>query len=170
MRVDSGVIEGSEVVGLYDPLLAKLVVWDTDRERARRRMLRALDEYVIEGVTTLLGFHRSLLEHPCFVGGETCFGLVEQIAEGVEAELSAPSTPAPARVREEVVGVELDGRRFEVTLLRPEPPHAELQRRRRERRATGAATRQPEKPSSARCRAPSSPSRWPRATQCARAR
>ncbi len=70
------------MVGLYDPLVAKLIVWDTDRERARRRMLRALDEYTIEGVTTLVGFHRALLEHPCFVAGETCFGLVESIAEG----------------------------------------------------------------------------------------
>jgi acetyl-CoA/propionyl-CoA carboxylase, biotin carboxylase, biotin carboxyl carrier protein len=138
VRVDSGVTEGSEVVGLYDPLLAKLVVWDEDRERARRRMLRALDEYVIEGVTTLVGFHRALLEHPCFVAGETCFGLVERIAEGAEAAPSALGAPGLARVREEVVGVELDGRRFEVTLLRQEPPHAELQRRRRERRGDGA--------------------------------
>jgi acetyl-CoA/propionyl-CoA carboxylase, biotin carboxylase, biotin carboxyl carrier protein len=137
VRVDSGVTEGSEVVGVYDPLLAKLVVWDKDREQARRRMLRALDEYVIEGVTTLVGFHRALLDHPCFAAGETCFGLVERIAEGVKAEPTAPSAPGPARVREEVVGVELDGRRFEVTLLRPEPPHAELQRRRRERRGDG---------------------------------
>ena len=141
VRVDSGVTEGSEVVGLYDPLLAKLVVWDEDRERARRRMLRALDEYVIQGVTTLVEFHRALLDHPCFVAGETCFGLVERIAEGVEAAPSPPGATGaqgPARVREEVVGVELDGRRFEVTLLRPEPPHVELQRRRRERRGDGA--------------------------------
>ena len=82
VRVDSGVAEGSEVVGLYDPLIAKLVVWDTDRERARRRMLRALDEFVIEGVTTLVGFHRALLAHPCFVAGETCFGLVEHDRRG----------------------------------------------------------------------------------------
>ena len=136
VRVDSGVTEGSEVVGIYDPLLAKLVVWDTDREQARRRMLRALDEYAIEGVTTLVGFHRALLDHPCFAAGETCFGLVERIAEGVKAEPSARA-PEPARVGEEVIGVELDGRRFEVTLLRPEPPHAELQRRRRERRGDG---------------------------------
>ena len=133
VRVDSGVIAGSEVVGLYDPLVAKLVVWDTDRERARRRMLRALDEYVIDGVTTLVPFHRALLEHPCFVAGETCFGLVEQIAEGVKPDAGAPSAPGPTRVQAEVLGVELDGRRFEVTLLRPEPPHAGLARRRRER-------------------------------------
>ena len=102
VRVDSGVEEGSEVVGLYDPLVAKLVVWDADREHARRRMLRALDEYVIQGVTTLVEFHRALLDHPCFVAGETCFGLVERIAEGVEA---APSPPgAMARLRRDCAG------------------------------------------------------------------
>ena len=77
VRVDSGVIEGSEVVGLYDPLVAKVCVWDVDRERARLRMLRALDELVVEGVTTLAGFHKALLRHPCFVEATTCHGLVE---------------------------------------------------------------------------------------------
>jgi acetyl-CoA/propionyl-CoA carboxylase biotin carboxyl carrier protein len=137
VRVDSGVTEGSEVVGLYDPLVAKLIVWDTDRERARRRMLRALDEYTIEGVTTLIGFHRALLEHPCFAAGETCFGLVESIAESVPEDERPARLLAEARVREQPVAIELDGRRFEVTLLRPEPPHEELARRRRERRGDG---------------------------------
>ena len=137
VRVDSGVTEGSEIVGIYDPLVAKLVVWDADRERARRRMLRALDEYVIEGVTTLIGFHRALLEHPCFVSGETCFGLVEQIAEDVPEERPSARTGASGRSQEQVVGVELDGRRYEVAVLRPEPPHAELARRRRERSRDG---------------------------------
>jgi acetyl-CoA/propionyl-CoA/long-chain acyl-CoA carboxylase, biotin carboxylase, biotin carboxyl carrier protein len=139
VRVDSGVTEGSEIVGIYDPLVAKLIVWDSDRERARRRMLRALDEYVIEGVTTLLGFHRSLLEHPCFVAGETCFGLVETIAEqSPEPRPAVTHTAASARTQKQVVGVELDGRRFEVAVLRPEPPHADLARRRRERTRDGA--------------------------------
>jgi acetyl-CoA/propionyl-CoA carboxylase, biotin carboxylase, biotin carboxyl carrier protein len=137
VRVDSGVTAGSEVVGLYDPLVAKLIVWDTDRERARRRMLRALGEYEIEGVPTLIGFHRALLEHPCFVAGETCFGLVETIAEAAPADGVPARVLGPARAREEVVGVELDGRRFDVTLLRPEPPHAELARRRRARSGDG---------------------------------
>jgi acetyl-CoA/propionyl-CoA carboxylase biotin carboxyl carrier protein len=144
VRVDSGVVAGSEVVGLYDPLVAKLVVWDADRERARRRMLRALEEYVIEGVTTLLGFHRALLEHPCFAAGENCFGVVESESLAAHAaELSSAGARAPrdggvTRLREQRVGVELDGRRFDVTLLRPEPPHAELARRRRERVGGGA--------------------------------
>jgi acetyl-CoA/propionyl-CoA carboxylase biotin carboxyl carrier protein len=101
-------------------------------------MLRALDEYAIEGVTTLIGFHRALLDHPCFVAGETCFGLVETIAETAAADGRPPRDLAgPARAREEVVGVELDGRHFEVTVLRPEPPYAELARRRRERTGNG---------------------------------
>ncbi|MGH3043427.1 MAG: acetyl/propionyl/methylcrotonyl-CoA carboxylase subunit alpha [Gaiellaceae bacterium] len=137
VRVDSGVTEGSEIVGIYDPLVAKLVVWDSDRERARRRMLRALGEYVIEGVTTLIGFHRALLEHPCFVAGETCFGLVEEIAEHAP-EPKAAARAGSGRAQEQIVGVELDGRRFEVALLLPEPPHAELARRRRERTRDGA--------------------------------
>ena len=137
VRVDSGVTDGSEIVGIYDPLVAKLVVWDSDRERARRRMLRALDEYVIEGVTTLIGFHRALLEHPCFVAGETCFGLVESIAEHAP-EPKAVARAGSGRAQEQIVGVELDGRRFEVALLLPEPPHAELARRRKERARDGA--------------------------------
>jgi acetyl-CoA/propionyl-CoA carboxylase, biotin carboxylase, biotin carboxyl carrier protein len=138
IRVDSGVAAGSEVVAVYDPLVAKLVVWDADRERARRRMLRALDEYVIEGVTTLLEFHRALLEHPCFVAGETCFGLVETIAEQTPEPKRAGRAALAGRAQEQVVGVELDGRRFEVAVLRPEPPYAELARRRRERTRGGA--------------------------------
>src|SRR5580765_905244 len=77
VRVDSGVVAGSEISPLYDPMVAKLVVHGVDREHARRRMLRALDEFVVEGVRTLIGFHKALLTEPCFVDGETCHGLVE---------------------------------------------------------------------------------------------
>jgi acetyl-CoA/propionyl-CoA carboxylase, biotin carboxylase, biotin carboxyl carrier protein len=142
-RVDSGVAVGSEVVGLYDPLISKLVVHGLDRDHARRRMLRALEEYEIGGVATLLGFHRALLEHPCFVAGQTCQGVVEskELAERAE-QLSHQSTALTAspdgRVRERVSSVELDGRLYEVKALIPEPPFAELARRRRERTGRGA--------------------------------
>ena len=148
VRVDSGVVAGSEVVALYDPLVAKLCVWDVDRESARRRMLRALGEFVVEGVTTLVGFHRALLSHPCFVAGETCHGLVEseelaRTAVALEGSTAAPVASNGGATRERATSVELDGRRFDVTLLVPEPPHAELARRRKERRGgavTGGAT------------------------------
>ena len=142
VRVDSGVAAGSEVPELYDPLMAKLVVHGIDREHARRRMLRALSEFEIGGITTLLGFHRALLEHPCFVAGETCHGVVESEELAREAvQLSHETTKIQAasdgRLRERVTTVELDGRRFEVAALVPEPPYAELARRRRERTAGG---------------------------------
>ena len=72
----TGIEAGDEVTALYDPMIAKLIVHDVDRERAIARMQRA-GEFVIEGPPTLLGFHRALLEHPCFVGGGTCEGIVE---------------------------------------------------------------------------------------------
>ena len=142
VRVDSGVEAGSEILGLYDPMVAKLCIWDTDRERARRRMLRALEEFVVEGVATLVPFHRALLAHPCFVAGTTCEGIVESAELAGQAVALASSTPtaAPAtngREQARAVGVEIEGRRFEVTLFEPEPPHAALARRRRDRVATG---------------------------------
>ena len=143
VRVDSGVVEGSEISGLYDPMIAKLCVWDTDRERARARMLRALDEFEIEGVKTLVGFHKALLQRPCFAAGETCHGVVESEELAQEAEQLSHGTTSVARapdgrVREHAIEVEVDDRRFEVKLLRPEPPFAELARRRRERSGVAA--------------------------------
>ena len=138
VRVDSGVTSGSEVVGLYDPLIAKLCAHGIDRDHARRRMLRALGEYEIDGVKTLVGFHRALLDHPCFSAGETCRGITEskELAEDAE-QLSHLTTNLAARsdgrVLERRIQAEVEGRRFEVKVLTPEPPHAELARRRRDR-------------------------------------
>ncbi len=71
VRVDSGVVEGTVVSGLYDPMFAKLIVWDEDRELARRRMLRALGEFEIGGVTTLIPLHIAIMQHPEFAAGGT---------------------------------------------------------------------------------------------------
>ncbi|MEX2211623.1 MAG: acetyl-CoA carboxylase biotin carboxylase subunit [Gaiellaceae bacterium] len=151
VRVDSGVGEGSEVLPLYDPMIAKLVVHGRDREQARLRMLRALDEFEVGGVATLLGFHRALLSHPCFVEGSTCEGLVESELLAERAQDLSKTAMSPhltttiggasdgVHLRQRTSAVEVDGRRFEVTLSEPEPPWAELARRRRDRaRGTGA--------------------------------
>jgi acetyl-CoA/propionyl-CoA carboxylase, biotin carboxylase, biotin carboxyl carrier protein len=144
VRVDSGVAEGVEVSALYDPMVMKLCVHGRDREHARARMLRALGELEIGGITTLVGFHRALLRHPCFAEGATCHGVVEseQLAEQAR-ELSHRTTSVAAasdgRVAGRVRAIELEGRRFEVTVLEPEPPWAELGRRRRDRRRLGGS-------------------------------
>jgi acetyl-CoA/propionyl-CoA carboxylase biotin carboxyl carrier protein len=139
VRVDSGVRAGDEISDFYDPMIAKLVTHDTDRERARLRMLRALDEFVIDGPRTLLGFHRALLSTPCFVEGATCRGVVEseelaRLAEELEARGPASSAARSSSVRGQVVAVELDGRRHEVHVLTAEPPWVELARRHHDRK------------------------------------
>jgi acetyl-CoA/propionyl-CoA/long-chain acyl-CoA carboxylase, biotin carboxylase, biotin carboxyl carrier protein len=147
VRVDSGVRAGDEISGLYDPLIAKLIVHGVDREHARRRMLRALEEFVVEGPPTLIGFHRALLDHPCFAAGATCHGVVEspELAEQAE-ELShrqttlAASSDGVRPTRPLPVPVELDGRRFEVRVQVAEPPWAELARARAQRAAGPGAS------------------------------
>jgi acetyl-CoA/propionyl-CoA carboxylase, biotin carboxylase, biotin carboxyl carrier protein len=143
VRVDSGVAAGYEVSGAYDPMVAKLIVHGVDREHARRRMLRALDEFWIEGPATLIGFHKALLSHPCFVAGETCHGVVESEELAARAAELGADPPLPprgssvlpgtSRAVERIRTVEVNGRRFEVRLSEPEPEWVTLARRRRER-------------------------------------
>jgi acetyl-CoA/propionyl-CoA carboxylase biotin carboxyl carrier protein len=151
VRVDSGIRSGDEISGLYDPLIAKLIVHDVDREHARRRMLRALEEFVVDGPPNLLGFHRALLETPCFVSGGTCAGVVEseELARRAQELQEQPGrrsrgVAAATDGREQLISVEIDGRRHEVRIHAPEPPWAEVARRHKERskgiagNATGA--------------------------------
>jgi acetyl-CoA/propionyl-CoA carboxylase biotin carboxyl carrier protein len=77
VRVDSGVTTGSEVTPMYDPMVAKLIAWDVDREHATRRMLRALGEYEIGGLVTLIPFHRAILATEQWARGETARDLLE---------------------------------------------------------------------------------------------
>src|SRR4051794_2395076 len=77
VRVDSGLEAGGEVTPLYDPMVAKLITWDVDREKATARMLRALGEYEIEPLTTLIPFHAAILATEQWARGETCRDLTE---------------------------------------------------------------------------------------------
>src|SRR2546421_30667 len=137
VRVDSGVVAGSEISALYDPMIAKLVVHGVDREHARRRMLRALDEVAIDGVKTLVAVPKAPLTHPCFVDGATCHGVVEseQLAEQAQQLSHATTVPVTSdgSLRARPTAAELDGRRFDVRVLEPEPPWVELAERRRAR-------------------------------------
>ncbi|MBM3676956.1 MAG: acetyl-CoA carboxylase biotin carboxylase subunit [Actinobacteria bacterium] len=146
VRVDSGVRAGDEISGLYDPMIAKLIVRDTNRETARKRMLRALEEFVIGGPPTLIGFHRAMLQHPGFIAGETCHGAAEseeiaaqatayeqELAAKAAALTTASGNGAASRAVDRLVAVEVDGRSFDVRLHVPEAPWAESARRHAER-------------------------------------
>jgi acetyl-CoA/propionyl-CoA carboxylase biotin carboxyl carrier protein len=144
VRVDSGVAEGSVVSPLYDPMVAKLIVHGADRDDAIGKMLRALGEYRIGGVKTLIGFHKALLTHPCFRAGETCHGVVESLELAARADelggepVASGAANGSGPTVERVTWAEVDGRRVEVKVHLPEPGYRELGRRRRERAARGA--------------------------------
>jgi acetyl-CoA/propionyl-CoA carboxylase biotin carboxyl carrier protein len=125
VRVDSGVRAGSVVSPMYDPMIAKLVVWDADREQATARMLRALAEFRIEGLKTLIPFHRALLATEQWARGETCRDLLEDTAWLKTLAFPPPAEPAAADdepMIEQTYAVEVSGRRFDVRVIGP--PHA----------------------------------------------
>lgn len=121
VRVDSGVEGGAEVTPMYDPMVAKLIVWDVDREKATRRMLRALGEYNSGGLTTLIPFHEKILATEQWAKGETCRDLMED-REWLKSTAPADaSPPEPAEDGAEIVTrdykVEVSGKLFEVKVM-----------------------------------------------------
>jgi acetyl-CoA/propionyl-CoA carboxylase biotin carboxyl carrier protein len=123
VRVDSGVVEGGEVSPMYDPMVAKLIVWDADREQATARMLRALGEYEIGGLKTLIPFHQALLATPQWARGETCKDLLEDKQWLKTLAFPAPAPPTDddeqAEKVEQTYAVEVSGRRFDVRVIGP---------------------------------------------------
>jgi acetyl-CoA/propionyl-CoA carboxylase biotin carboxyl carrier protein len=121
VRVDSGVEGGGEVTPMYDPMVAKLVVWDVDREKATRRMLRALDEYDSGGLQTLIPFHKAILRTEQWAKGETCRDLME---DNEWLKSTAPpkvDAPEPSEEGAEIVTrdykVEVSGKLFDVKVI-----------------------------------------------------
>ncbi|MEX2253047.1 MAG: biotin/lipoyl-containing protein, partial [Thermoleophilaceae bacterium] len=125
VRVDSGVTAGSEISPLYDPMIAKLIVWDVDRESSTRRMRRALAEFEIEGLTTLIPFHLALLETDQWGAGETCRDLMTDkkwlkgLAEPKPGKAEDGEDEEPAIERS--YAVEVSGRRFDVKVIGAAP-------------------------------------------------
>jgi acetyl-CoA/propionyl-CoA carboxylase, biotin carboxylase, biotin carboxyl carrier protein len=123
IRVDSGVEEGGEVSPMYDPMVAKLIVWDADREQATQRMLRALSEYEIEGLKTLIPFHQALLASEQWAKGETCRDLLEDkkwlktLAFEAPAGVAASGDEEAEEKVQRTYEVEVSGKRFDVRVL-----------------------------------------------------
>ena len=103
VRVDSGVYEGYEVPQYYDPLLMKIIVWGRDREEARLRMLRALEETVVEGVRNNVAFHQLVFEDEAFAKGDLTTRFVEErrVVERLRS-FRARRRPLPWRSQREV--------------------------------------------------------------------
>jgi len=119
VRMDSGVEAGAEITPLYDPMVAKLIVWDVDREHATRRAIRALGELEVGGVRTLIPFHKAILATEQWANGETCRDLIEN--KDWLKQLAEPKPAPPAEDEAEKVerayAVEVSGKRFEVKVI-----------------------------------------------------
>ncbi len=121
VRIDTGVINGSEVTPMYDPMIGKLIVWDNDREAATARMLRALGEYEIGGLSTLIPFHKAILATEQWKNGETCRDLMEdkkwlKTTAPPKVDLPEPEEGEAEKVSRDYL-VEVSGKRFDVTVI-----------------------------------------------------
>ena len=124
-RTDAGYDEGDTVSQFYDNLVAKLIVWGPDRETARRRMIRALEETEIEGIATTIPAHLAILRHDDFVNGEHSTKWVEERLDLSDIAAPVKPTVAPVEVDGETrvqrdVDIEVDGKRYKVKLWVPE--------------------------------------------------
>jgi acetyl-CoA/propionyl-CoA/long-chain acyl-CoA carboxylase, biotin carboxylase, biotin carboxyl carrier protein len=121
VRLDSGVETGSAIGGQFDSMLAKLIVYGANRQEALARARRALDEFEVEGLATVIPFHRAVVADPAFIGDDNGFSVHTR---WIETEWDNPVEPftggepldeEDARPRQKVV-VEVGGRRIEVSL------------------------------------------------------
>ncbi|KAA9085065.1 acetyl/propionyl/methylcrotonyl-CoA carboxylase subunit alpha [Microbacterium radiodurans] len=120
IRLDSGVTAGDSVSGAFDSLLGKIIVTGRTREEALERSRRALDEFEVAGMPTVLPFHRKVVRDPAFVGSDGAFGVYTRWIEtefvndipAWDGEADAPAEPAGRHT----VVVEVAGKRLEVSL------------------------------------------------------
>src|SRR5689334_1718280 len=122
VRLDSGVLEGSVIGGAFDSMLAKLVVTGRTRQQALERSRRALAEFVIEGLPTVLPFHRAVVADPAFAPAHPdepftvhTRWIETEFDNTIEPWQGTPGEAAEAEERERIV-VEVGGKRLEVSL------------------------------------------------------
>ncbi len=122
VRVDAGVAQGDTVSGNFDSMIAKVIITGTTRDQALARARRALAEMTVEGIPTVLPFHRAVLDAPQFAAADGEFGVYTTWIESEYADTVASLAPAGASAEDdeaeatERVVVEVGGKRLEVVL------------------------------------------------------
>jgi acetyl-CoA/propionyl-CoA carboxylase, biotin carboxylase, biotin carboxyl carrier protein len=118
VRIDDGYLAGMSVPGSFDSLIAKIIVSGADRKQALERSRRALKELVIEGMPTVVPFHRAVLEDPAYTADDGRFGVhtrwIETEFAGNIQPYAGAATEAPEPARRSKIVVEVNGKRLEV--------------------------------------------------------
>ncbi len=119
VRIDGGYEQGETVPGAFDSLVAKLIVSGASREQALERSRRALSEFVVDGMPTVIPFHRAVVDNPAYIGDGSSFGVFTSWIETEfdnQLEPYAGGTEADEPLERESVVVEVGGKRLEVRL------------------------------------------------------
>ena len=183
VRLDGGYENGETIPGSFDSLIAKLIVTGTTRTQALERSRRALDEFVVDGMPTVIPFHRAVVSDPAYVGPSNPSGEGEftVYTQWIETEFdnqiepyAGDSAEADEQGERQKVTVEVGGKRLEVVLPAglgglSAGAAAAGPRRRRSARPRRPAPPPPATPSPPPCRAPSSRSPSPTAPRSPRA-
>ena len=120
VRLDGGYDQGETIPGSFDSLVAKLIVTGRDRTQALERSRRALDEFVVDGMPTVIPFHQAVVSDPAFVGDGEAFGVyttwIETDFDNQIAPYAGDSAEADEPAERQQVTVEVGGKRLEVVL------------------------------------------------------
>ena len=118
VRIDDGYLAGMSVPGSFDSLIAKIIVSGADRKQALERSRRALKELVVEGMPTVVPFHRAVLEDPAYTADDGRFGVhtrwIETEFNGNIQPYAGAATEAPEPAQRSKIVVEVNGKRLEV--------------------------------------------------------
>ncbi len=95
IRLDTGIFEATTIHSFYDPLICKLITWDADRESARKKMIRALDEFIIHGIKTNIGYLKHLLEHEAYISNNISTKYCDEHTGDLVAAIQADQQAIP---------------------------------------------------------------------------
>jgi acetyl-CoA carboxylase biotin carboxylase subunit len=98
IRLDTGLLEATTVHSFYDPLICKLITWDFDRESARIKMIRALDDFIIHGIKTNIGYLKQLLKHPVYIDNKITTKYCDEHTGDLVAAMLAEHNAVPGYV------------------------------------------------------------------------
>jgi len=98
IRVDTGIMEATTIHSFYDPLICKLIIWEENREDARNKMIRALDEFIIHGIRTNIGYLKHLLKHPAYIRNQISTKYCDEHTTDLVAAIQADKEAIPLHI------------------------------------------------------------------------